>query len=575
MDPYYEQWTKKGTNRRESFMGSIYDSHLSKNNTNLMPKPLLDYRGPGFLQNPGPGQGNVWKNNDDLDPIISNYERIYPWRPSFTRSKPGEWILYNTPKKITERLENVKIARYSQNQGPNSFNPELIDGHRNPNPVPPDPASPNALDWLYCFEGGTGSVLDTPSNWSIMGYVLVEEQGGGDYNVYIVFRGSRSGRANRELPRTGAFRKGNPDWVTDMDFKTKISDSVINTKGEGARGFQTSMKTMLRTIFTCLDDINARKGRPPEKIYVTGHSLGGALAVNFASAIRCSNQDSLSNHIFGRAMPLLPTWPWHEMKLVTFGAPIVGDEEFAIAVNVGVPTIKRCLLEGDPVAYTHDILVAALTKSDSRIPLPNPKNIWLGVHVGTKIGLLIDKSLLDYEKKWPTPPTHLHETFHIRRGLIAYFQNLNPAPSLSDIPAIDPKDQESPWQTFALFTELTQRLTDILGNQNIEPVFEDYRANLAPFIDILSVAILESLPLGSTFRNTLDNISNACRNNPGNPLDANTLLQLWTDQGWIKNINEDLHSFIGLCLYMIAASEDKNTFIALARTSNYGNHVFH
>lgn len=69
---------------------------------------------------------------------------------------------------------------------------------------------------------------------------------------------------------------------------------------------------------------------PDATVTVTGHSLGGACAVVCALDI---------------AHSLTPT----NIKLVTFGAPPVGDEAFCSVVNDHVPNSVRVVLQDDPV----------------------------------------------------------------------------------------------------------------------------------------------------------------------------------------------------------------------------------
>src|SRR5262249_25958381 len=158
MDPYYEQMS--GYNRRRTnFMDNIFDTFTR----------TATYRGPGTCQD--------WDNNAALEPIISNYKRIYPWRPSFVRPdrESDGWIVYNAPRVITDKISVVKVAQYSSD--PNKPAPQaVLVPLYSPTTLPPSPPIPNASDLLYCFEGGTGSIAGkTVASWSIMGFVLARE----------------------------------------------------------------------------------------------------------------------------------------------------------------------------------------------------------------------------------------------------------------------------------------------------------------------------------------------------------------------------------------------------------------
>ena len=281
MDPYYEQWSSDWFGRlqparRKEFMSQVHQFSTPGNYPGL--------HGPASLKG--------WTSNLNLDPIISDYSHINPWRPSVIRpnkEKEG-WILYNTPQEITSRISTVYMVRYNPaHLPPNAavLAPSQILAR--PVGVPGAPGT----DWLYCFEGGTGGM---PRNnmvpaWSMMGLVLAREDNTAPaphpYDLYIVCRGSRSGD-----PRLGTalgLGTGNPDWVTDMDFGFGSGGvtnmPAISATGSICPGFAASVQTMLPTIMECLQHIQTQKIYAPRTIFVTGHSLGAALAVHFTSAV--------------------------------------------------------------------------------------------------------------------------------------------------------------------------------------------------------------------------------------------------------------------------------------------------
>ncbi len=178
MDPYYEQWSsnwfgKARGSRRKEF---ITQAHQYATHGKY----------PGFH---GPSSLNGWTSNLDLDPIISDYSQINPWRPSVVRpNKEVEgWILYKTPSEITDRINTVYMVRYDLTHNPP--NVAVLPPYtilQRPGGVPGAPRT----DWLYCFEGGTGGILrnQKAAAWSMMGLVLVREDDTASarpYDIYI------------------------------------------------------------------------------------------------------------------------------------------------------------------------------------------------------------------------------------------------------------------------------------------------------------------------------------------------------------------------------------------------------
>lgn len=127
-----------------------------------VPNPVFrpkksNYHGPASCQ--GDNQSG-WITNKELEPILSEYERIDPSPPGFTRPARDAdgWIVYNTPTKITDRVDPkyIRIAKYRA--APNDISnkpPRCVYTHQ-----PTRPRDPNKPDSLYCFEGGTGGIHD-------------------------------------------------------------------------------------------------------------------------------------------------------------------------------------------------------------------------------------------------------------------------------------------------------------------------------------------------------------------------------------------------------------------------------
>src|SRR5262249_13601221 len=147
----------------------------------LMDALRFAYEGDSKFHGPGSCQGNLadgWAANDTLEPIFSDYKRIYPWRPCFTRPNGVDepWIIYDTPIEITGRIGAVSVVRYSPKAGPYFESPKQpvveVDPIQAANPSAT--TAQRAPDLLYCFEGATGAVYGATSQqkygaWSMAG----------------------------------------------------------------------------------------------------------------------------------------------------------------------------------------------------------------------------------------------------------------------------------------------------------------------------------------------------------------------------------------------------------------------
>jgi hypothetical protein len=343
MDPYYDQFSGiKG--RRNGLMAKVHEYAAAQPKSSLL-------RGPGCLLS--------MITNKDLDPILSDYSKINPWQSSAVRPnrETEGWILYSTPKEITDRISEAWLVCYGKAGFPRAvLLPSKIPVQR--------PAIAAGTDWLYCFEGGTGAIPRKTKHaaWSLMGLVLAREDETAPnpppdrpYDLYIVFRGSRSGdpRALKALMK----EKGNPDWVTDMDFGAGsgvvANNSEISETGNVSPGFAACVSTMLPTVMVCLEDIQRRKKYAPRTIYVTGHSLAAAVAVHFTSAVLLGGKYGYTRppktfNVLDEMPENIRTWPWSSTQLVPFALPVVGDESFRDAFDITL-ACRPVYLSGDPV----------------------------------------------------------------------------------------------------------------------------------------------------------------------------------------------------------------------------------
>src|SRR4029079_19119637 len=92
----------------------------------------------------------------------------------------GLWTEYLTPDPITRRIRDVYVSARSIGGGDVTVTqivPARVD------------SDPDAQDVLLAFEGGTGDRGDPGQtySYSLMGFVLVRDTGGGHYAVHANF----------------------------------------------------------------------------------------------------------------------------------------------------------------------------------------------------------------------------------------------------------------------------------------------------------------------------------------------------------------------------------------------------
>lgn len=360
-DPYGEYQRSKtktgagakvaGRKRRERFLEGV---GVAINELERPDASTLSYGGPGFMRvDPKKGVSSAgWDYNSELDPIVSDYSVICPHLPGFVQPDKDNdgWIIYQAPPAITNRIGHVYMVEYNATNGPVATKPKC-DVKPVKIPAWAQGHAPNlGQDHLYCFEGGTGGSSKHPGkSWSLMGFVLAAEDTTPNlpnpkpYDVFIVFRGSRSGRLSmhHRMP-SYVLGSGNPDWVTDTGFATSNKSSRVSLE-EIHSGFGAATDSCLDTIKEAIKHLVTQRQASPRQIYVTGHSLGGALANCFASAVLCG-----SNNLKAAAS----TWPWTSMRVMTFAAPPVAKDAFTRGLSLAVTgrgSIENYRLESDDV----------------------------------------------------------------------------------------------------------------------------------------------------------------------------------------------------------------------------------
>ena len=95
---------------------------------------------------------------------------------------------------------------------------------------------------------------------------------------------------------------------------------------------------------------------PNDKLYLTGHSLGGAAAT-----------------LAGARLLSLGTQP-EQLQIITFGAPAVGNDAFAAAYTPVLP-LTRVVIAGDPVTGVLQTLVGGYKQFGREITWEKPATI--------------------------------------------------------------------------------------------------------------------------------------------------------------------------------------------------------
>jgi hypothetical protein len=439
LDPWYEVLARGGSDRRTLFMKAV---HGLASPSKLVNRTAI-YSGPLQIR------AGLGSSNAKLDPIITNYRQIDPKLPAFT-GDGSKYLVLRAAQYVTDNLRRVKLAHCT---GPDAAT--LVELH--------DYGS--GSDEMIIFEGTTGIVGGEVGAVSPMGYVLKRQSDrGSDWDAHIVFRGSRSGSAARALsqgmsgPISGP--SGNADWVTDMasSFVSNARD-IDWVGGKAAAGMVHALQGCEPSLLAALSEL-AKQGTP-QKIHVTGHSLGAALASTLCAALsltRAGNAASLGRTVRKGTMA---SWPWDNIQGWFFALPPTGSKDFCETFTRTVES-SAPYCDGDPVVECSKSVGTMDTSASGKVG-------WLLGSGGYSAGNL---------EKLPKPANasgdeNPHEIYLIRAALITKLGR-------SSLPAA--VRDATPWGVYSTFRDvLDGRASNfhkstiaIITRDNLRPILKRY-----------------------------------------------------------------------------------------------------
>jgi triacylglycerol lipase len=168
----------------------------------------------------------------------------------------------------------------------------------------------NNEKWQYAF------VENTKTNTQL--FALSDS-----HKIILAFRGTQTDRTRDKI----------------KDIQTDIDTVQVPFRGMGKvhRGFSNALDSVWPAVLKIL---NAFDPKREKKLWITGHSLGGALAMLAFSALHFQHQNENTH------------WWAENAFLYTFGQPRVGDKTFAGHLSaLACKRIYRVVNNKDPVTF--------------------------------------------------------------------------------------------------------------------------------------------------------------------------------------------------------------------------------
>ncbi|WP_424094383.1 lipase family protein [Moorena producens] len=280
---------------------------------------------------------------------------------------------------------------------------------------------------------------------------------------------------------------------------------------------------MLPTILACLQGIHQDKGGPPRTIYVTGHSLGGALACNFTSAMLLSN--TYGPYGMGSKMPdELKPWPWRSMQLITFAAPVVGGKTFQKVFDVMLAS-RRIWLDGDFITQERR---------------HNPVGIAHRIPKSKILGGRISMTVISKES---------HEPSVMRRYLIQELKEYQV--NLDNVPANTGKEElTEPWKIFKTCLEMLQHLNELKKTFDYDNFFPYFGSWFSEYLSTLQ-SILEKQEQ-TIINDLVKNMGDIVDDDSNFQDRANSLYKLLNNNiDNRKKLKTELLNFIRTCMVLV------------------------